>query len=683
GLLPNPYFEWTLATNFAYYGAARWMPVLVELQDDDSRGGNTARDFAHELLALQSNEPHRQGWAADVRLPECELEALASTGNTPFIGLLVPVKFLRGVYSGVWLRGRVRRIELGRRIESPAIKPLPSPAMESWTGAQPQVVTGLIDDGIGFAHDRLFSSDGKTRIEYFWDQQVPSPTYPPAYGTEYVKRDTVDGIDIRLAQSRHGDLIDEEEVYRLSGQADHTKPGHKPLAAARSHGAHVADLACNCPEPDIPPLRPAAGTRPVIAVQLPTVSVQDTSGATLVPQIYNGLCYILHRADSIAAQSNTGLLPVVVNISYGLISGPHDGSGLLESAIDRLLADYNVPGRPAARVVLPAGNNHLSRCHARFALRARGHKELFWRVLPDDWTESSVDIWLPADADLDQLSVLVTVPDGDTGTGPFAADGHCEFGATNAPFGRATFFAAGSTTQRPRITLWLAPTSSPDGAVLTAPAGVWRIRIENLHVSAAVKHIHAWVQRDDTAPGYPRRGRQSYFDDPEYERFDDGGRAIETDSAGSYVKRRGSFNAIATGTQPIVVGGYRRSDGAAAAYSASGPLLPPQRDPPNPQGPEAMLPSDDSPSQRGVLAAGTRSNSCVALWGTSVAAPQATVGVAEWMAQNQPETRQAVSDAAQLDETILPKFLAPKPRKARGGAGRIRTPSNRRPRRED
>jgi hypothetical protein len=686
-LQPDPYFEWTQATGFAYYGKAGLLPVLMELNDRGADKGLTAYRFAQQVLELQARGAGLQGWAAGLRIPECELAALTPRSSTRFISFLAPQKFLDNVYCGAQLHNVVRRFELGRRVVAPPdkrpVKPARVQTLEPWPDAMPQVVTGLIDDGIAFAHDRLFSSDGATRIEYFWDQQVPSPTWPPDYGTEYTKRAPVVGIDARLSASQHNGLIDEDEVYRLSGQADHSRNGHKPLASSRSHGAHVADLACNPPCPHIPPQRPAAGARPVIVVQLPTTTVQDTSGATLAPQVYQGLCYILHRAQLIADRCGADSLPVVVNISYGFISGPHDGSGLLESAIDQLLLASNVPGRRAARVVLPAGNNHLSRCHARLSLPPRSAKELRWRVLPDDRTESSVDVWLPANVPLGKLSVLITAPDGDTGTGAFAANGTCDFVVGGVHVGRATFFPAGSPTLRPRITLWLAPTVSPDGDVATALAGVWTIRIENLHGTAAVNDIHAWVQRDDTAPGYPQRGRQSYFDDPAYLRFDDGGRAIDIDTAASDVKREGSFNAIATGSEPIVVGGYRRSDGAAAAYSAGGPLLPPQRKPPNPQGPEAMLPSDDSPSQRGVLAAGTRSNSCVALSGTSVAVPQAVVGVAEWMALNALESRDAMFQAAQIHEATLPPFPVPKPVLARGGAGRIRTPSNRQPRRED
>ncbi|MCU0920563.1 MAG: hypothetical protein MUF16_09540 [Burkholderiaceae bacterium] len=686
-LLPNPHFEWLQSTSYAYYGSDQWLPVLMQFQDRPKGRGLTAQAFARQVLAMQALDARRQGWAADVRIPECWAAPGAACGrHTHFIALLARRKFLDDVYRGVTLSGQVRRFEVGRAIATPlSAKPqaLPAAPFGPGPGVVPAVITGVIDDGIGFAHDRLFSADDTTRIEYFWDQQLPSAAWGPwGYGSEFSKRDPAGGIDRRLSNSRYGPWVDEDEVYRLSGQADHAKRGLKPLAARQSHGAHVADLACNRPGPGTPPARPLAGVRPIIAVQLPATAVAETSGATLMPQIYSGLCYILHKAQQLASRCGRASLPVAVNVSYGLISGPHDGSGALEAAIDELLIEHNPPGSRPVRVVLPAGNNFLSRCHASFTLDAHAIHELAWRVLPDDRTESSLDIWLPRGAKVDALSVQVSAPDGGTGTGPFNVGGQTWFDVGNSRVGQAWFHASASPTQRARITLWLAPTADPEGRLPLAQAGLWRIQLDNRAGGTPIRRIEAWIQRDDTAPGYRRRGRQSYFDDRAYQRYDDGGREIEVDQAASYVKREGSFNAIATGRLPVVAGGYRRSDARPSPYSAAGPVRPPRRGQPNPDGPECMLPSDDSPSQWGRLGAGTRSNSCVALQGTSVAAPQLAAALAEWAALNLPNDRSTVHAAAQAQEALLPPLPQPKPKRVRGGGGRVRTDSNRPPRRE-
>ena len=63
---------------------------------------------------------------------------------------------------------------------------------------------------------------------------------------------------------------------------------------------------------------------------------------------------------------------VVINISFGYTAGPHDGSGLLERFMELV-----VQLRPNTRFVLPAGNEHLSRCHAEIDL-ARARTRWCW-----------------------------------------------------------------------------------------------------------------------------------------------------------------------------------------------------------------------------------------------------------------------------------------------------------------
>ena len=244
--------------------------------------------------------------------------------------------------------------------------------------------------------------------------------------------------------------------------------------------------------------------------------------------------------------------------------------------------------------------------------------------------------------------------------------------------GRVNYHAPVGLGARSRVHIVLAPTADPAGRLALAPAGLWRIELRHVLGSAPVQHIEAWIQRDDTAPGYPRRGRQSYFDDPRYARFDDGGRCIDDDAhpqtQASIVKREGTLNAIATGRQPVVVGGFRRSDGTVAAYSASGPLVGAGRGPPNAQGPEALLPSEASAAHAGLLAAGTRSASVVALRGTSAATPLAARWLAEEAAAGRPNDRQALSQAAVAADNGPPGV----PVHRRGG-GRLALPMLRRP----
>jgi hypothetical protein len=226
----------------------------------------------------------------------------------------------------------------------------------------------------------------------------------------------------------------------------------------------------------------------------------------------------------------------------------------------------------------------------------------------------------------------------------------------------------------------LNPTARLDPAIVLAPAGTWRVTLTDTGLTPRDR-VQAWIQRDESLYGYPRRGRQSYFDHADYVRFDHGGRAVADDASAPrcLVKRAGLINAIATGpgaivgrraVQTIVIGGYQRRAGTVAAYSAGGPTTPP-RDTQimNRPGPDALAPSEDLAVHRGVLAAGTRSGSVVALGGTSVAAPRVARMIAERLAAGRRGDGAAVRDQADKDEAGRPR--PGRPGEARGGKGRL------------
>jgi hypothetical protein len=250
-------------------------------------------------------------------------------------------------------------------------------------------VVGIIDDGIAFAHERFRTADGKTRVQFFWRQDGPYEATGSTveFGSEIWKASlgTRKGIDDLLQECTDAaGLVDEDRLYRMARLVDFSMPGHKSVAQRLAHGTHVLDLAAGYPPACAP------HDRPIIAVQLPVATTADTSGSSLECYVKSAVDYILDRVDRLAGSGTP--LPVVINFSYGMIAGPHDGTSGLEVAMDKAIAERKAP----LGLVLPAGNSHLSRCHAEIAFARKGDTAtLPWRVQPDDRTPSQVEVWMP------------------------------------------------------------------------------------------------------------------------------------------------------------------------------------------------------------------------------------------------------------------------------------------------
>lgn len=637
---------------------------------------------AKRFASGQWGTDHNQGGATDgwqdwLRIPALYASPAAGLEETTFCTANVTDEFFTQLRENSVLRAAIRRYQYGLPVPLNAISSkTPSAAKPVKSGKPKHVVTGVIDDALAFSNERFRRADGSSRIEFLWDQDGPMATASTvAYGREILGSE----ITASMKKNNYAGLVDEDAVYRELHTEDYSVSDHKALGRRRAHGTHVMDLACG--------LDPAIAKKhllPIIGVQLPGRTVRDTSGAFLWPQVCDALRYILDRADAIAYHAGSGPLPVVVNLSYGTIAGPHDGSSILETGIDEIIQQraLKFPLAPL-QIVMPSGNNYQYRCHAQFKLQTGEERELTWRILPDDRTPSFLQIWMP-NADLQggrQVKLWVTTPTGDTSPAMIEGD-HYKWQPGTKPLCEVIYTKYPAEGDRPMIQLSMAPTATLDPADELAPCGNWQVKIENISPEAL---IDAWIQRDDTPFGWPVLGRQSRFEDVDYVLFDASGREEDDDDPASYTRRAGSINALATGGAPVVVAGCLRSDLSAAEYSSAGPIvsrafpivtatgtvLPPRAR----LDPDAMAVSDDSMACHGVLAAGTRSGSVFALNGTSVAAPQVARWIWGQMRQNLPSDGAAVEGLALWEEAnraALPHSpYKPQPPAKREGAGRI------------
>lgn len=673
--------EWAKATAFADYLNANgtkptMVPIIIELHKSVTAQAFATGDWKPAPPA---------NWKQWLKIPELYVHPAEGLAPTHYCTALVGSEFFKNVEEGKFSKV-ISRFELGLPYNLHAgDKGGPLEAIKGLgalgKGKVPQaVVSGIIDDGLAYAHEQFRLKNPKTgvettRVAYFWDQDDPSINVPQVqYGRELTKAGLsgIPGIDKYVAYATHLGLVDEDQVYRETNELNFNNAEYKTLGWRAAHGTHVMHIACGFKPED------NRSDRPIVGVQLPKRAVEDTSGGSLSRHILDGLRYILWRADQIALDlpGASPALPVVVNVSYGNLAGPHDGTSILEAAIDNLILNRRM--KAPIDVVLPAGNGYLAACHAQFSLKPTGAQgstqRLTWRIQPDDLRASSMQIWLPDTAD---ITVKITTPTGSVSPSIGIGKPAYTWQAGNDVLCQALYLSPAATGSRAMINITVARTATHLPKKAVAPSGLWQVDVTRVRVDGTTPvTFDAWIQRGDTAYGYHIRGRQSRFEDPNYTVFDIHGRPEQDDAKNpdAYIKRKGTLSAFATGTQSVVAGGFIRnggfirapgairSDWEVAKYSASGPFT-------SREGPDAATPSEDSPGCYGRLAAGTRSGSIVRIAGTSVAAPQIARMIADNMATGGAPDRTTVQTWAGKADPNPPPQLDP-----RIGAGRIPCP---------
>jgi hypothetical protein len=525
--------------------------------------------------------------------------------------------------------------------------------------AATKVAIGIIDDGIAFAHQRFRDSDGSSRIAAMWLQETEKRS-PGDNAVVFGRRLIHDDIKKLLQECKS-----EDEIYRRVGATDFgktvkvTKFGktnqyvYNPLAARVSHGTHLLDLAAGGSQ--------TAGEIAILAVQLPSVATIDTSGLTMGSYVLQAVRMITTWADAFSEEHP---LPLVINFSYGLLAGPKDGSQYLEKALADMIHHRNKRHQNPnlTRLVMPAGNSYRTRAAARLELKKRV-ETLEWVIHPDDGATNYVEIWLDTGAEGKRgeapVEVWLTAQDGRTSHPIRPSVGHLHQATIGGGAIAGIYFQRiqHGKTVRERILLAVNPTVRNDECRELAPSGRWTLSIRNLTKKKITAHVY--VQRDDTPFGYPRRGRQSYFDHAgAYERDPQTG-DYRMQKEGCPIIYADTLSSIATcpmdeSDHVIVVGAAEASEGQPPSdYTSSGPTK-------LRAGPDNSAFADDGDAHWGRLAAATFSGSVVAMRGTSVAAPQIVRLVAQQLqvlnspAYNASGVKPKASAFSAQDDVIIP-----------------------------
>lgn len=649
----DPYVFWALATNQAHVDddmlGQAWLHVMFE-----ARSPWTAEKIARETY--RDPLAHRS-----IRIAGVYRRPIAGLAKARFFTAAVKPAFLLHMLAN--MGGMIARFEICYSLRSgddPDREEWPEPVWEAQYAppAQPRgkkegrVIVAAFDDDIAWAHERFLDFGRASRIAYVWDQSSALGAAPEAlgYGGELQGKD----IDRLRGQHTAAGRIDEDAIYRNKALPR--------LFRRWSHGTHVLDIAAGWGPADN---AVHGGPYPIIAVQRARRRHSDTSGRAVPGLALDAIRYVLERADRLANAEKTGRCPVVFNMSTANIAGPHDGSSMFERAVDELIELRD--DQPLA-VVMASGNHQRAQTHARLKVAPADARSMEVRVNLDNAMPTFVELWLRKSGPQD-IAIEVESPDG-ARSKPVSANSMDVVRSDGVAIGTVIFLERGGPTakrKRAMALVAIAPTRAfaPDRAV--SRHGLWKIRISN--AGAKPVTVDAWVQRGDTRPGEPQRGRQSYFDDANFWPVDPATTRPADCSAPlnakAYVECEDTMSAWATGQYTVAVGGFVRFDGKVAEYSASGSSQLPR--------PAALAVSDDGHALRGLLAAGPRSGAVLAADGTSVAAPQITRMIADMISAG------AIGRGVTVHRTIrriarrrdaLGRFPTPKPSVARG-EGRI------------
>lgn len=306
-------------------------------------------------------------------------------------------------------------------------------------------VVAVIDWGIDFAHPDFRDAQGDTRLIALWDQRANGKPSPYGYGRVHSRSE----IDQALGTADPFAALD----YMPSS------------SAAPSHGTHVMGIAAG---------NGHAGGPSGIAPEADLIFVHLGPGLGDLGNSVDLLEAIDFVVRSVADR------PVVINMSIGRHAGPHDGSLLIERAIDWLIVN-----RLGTVVVQSTGNYFSRNVHMEGRLREARTARLPFQLPRSDAHQATVELWYKG---ADRFIARATAPDGTSVA--------VELGAS-APL------VDGNGQELARLYHRHKDPNNGDNLIALvlrpmAPAGQWSLEITGTDVVDG--RWHAWIERNAACP---------------------------------------------------------------------------------------------------------------------------------------------------------------------------------------
>jgi subtilisin family serine protease len=393
--------------------------------------------------------------------------------------------------EGLAAVSHVTKVEMGRPLQDELdVSTVEIRAKPLHTGASPltgkRVVVGVIDSGLDYTHHAFRFASGGSRVLFIWDQshavrarrpgdpfQEAAPPEFPTLGIEYNQSQ----ITQALGSSNPLDVVRVEDTKNAHGT-------HVTGIAAGDGSQAGTRVGDHCT---------GANTYVGVAPEADIIFVKNRFESDALGEstnLVNAIRYIFARAGQLDGGSGR---PCVINISQGDNLGPHDGTSLVEQAID-LMVLFD-PGRA---VVKSAGNEGAADHHAMATVPSPGNHTITFDMPPGAVSKSGsfshhMECWYDG---AQRLDVTMTAPGAPAWADPPVHPNDAPYVWTvnpTAPIGQRATVTITSTLNDPdnndnRIDLEF---SAPQDVAM--PNGQWGIQFTN--TGAAPADIHCWLDR--------------------------------------------------------------------------------------------------------------------------------------------------------------------------------------------
>ncbi|MBK7854432.1 MAG: S8 family serine peptidase [Bacteroidetes bacterium] len=416
-----------------------------------------------------------------------------------------------------------------------------------------EVIIGILDWGCDFAHHDFINPDGTSRIIALWDQSKSiSGKIPQPYN--------------------YGSVHSHADINRAisTAQPYHMLQYHPSIAdnGHGAHGTHVIGIAAANGRSGTQGVCPNAK---IIFVHLATI---DTAGN------YNlgDSVRLLEALDFV--KRTAGDRPCVINLSVGKHGGPHDGTTLVEQAMDNMLD----PSRNFA-ICQSAGNYFNDNIHAGGFIKPLTTHQIDFYIDRADTTQNELEVWYNSK---DKFVFKIVTP-GNV-TAECIINSSREVILNNTVIGRMYHRSNEPNNGKNHFEIFL---------YTNAPPGEWKLLITPVKLLDG--RFDAWIERDNACDTC-----QSRF-------------LLTSNST------LATTNTICNGYNTIVTGAYnsRVQPFALTTFSSSGPTID-GRIRPLLIAPGHQISSSKS-SPRG---SNTGSNAVTLMSGTSMASPRVAGTVA-------------------------------------------------------